>query len=254
MKSLLKTLAVVAVAVPAVAFAAITGSKHDLSSTNTGVAVHSTGANATDQICIFCHAPHKAFSQALIWNHKAGTVTGFTAGQYTVGGTTLPTTVQAPSMACLNCHDGTVALGDVNSTTVANGGAGIIGVTTVANHTNATGMLIGYALVGNGTSLNGNHPVSIPYAGATYNGIPSGISSGNVNGNYTAVNSSCTGSPSGICITAGANTLPLFKVVGADTGGVECGSCHDVHNKLNNTYFLRVTATGSAICLACHIK
>lgn len=254
MKSLLKVLAVVAVAVPAVAFAAITNSKHDLSSTNTTAAVHSAGTNPTDQICIFCHAPHKAASQALIWNHLPGTVTGFTTGQTTVGGTPLPTSVQAPSMACLNCHDGTVAVGDVNSTTIANGGAGVLTLTTVANHTTAAGNLIGYALVGNGTNLNGNHPVSVPYAGATYAGTTSGISAANVTGNYTAINTACTGSPSGICITAGAGTLPLFKTVTADTGGVECGSCHDVHNKLNNTYFLRVTATGSAICLACHIK
>lgn len=253
MKSLLKALAVVAVAVPTLALAAITGSKHDLSSTNTAVLVHSAGTNPTDQICIFCHTPHKAVSQALIWNHTAGTVTGFSGG-FTVGGTTLPTAVAAPSRACLNCHDGTIAVGDVNSTTVANGGAGPLTLTTVANHTTAAGNLVGYALVGNGTNIDSNHPVSIPYAGATYNGVISGISAANVTGNYTAITGSCSGSPSGVCITAGANILPLFKVNGTDTGGVECGSCHDVHNKLNNTYFLRASATGSAICLACHIK
>ncbi len=252
MKSLLKTLAVVAVAVPAVAFAAITGSKHDLSSTNTGVDVHSSGTNPTDQICIFCHAPHKAASQALIWNHTAGTVNGFSGGQ-TVAGTSLPTAVLPPSKACLNCHDGTVAIGDVNSTTTANGGAGVLTVTTVANHTLAE-KLIGYALVGNGTNLDGNHPVSIPYAGAIYNAKASGVSSGNAATDYTGITNSCAGSPSGICISAAGGTLPLFAAQAGDTGGVECGSCHDVHNKLNNTYFLRVTATGSAICLACHKK
>ena len=34
--------------------------------------------------------------------------------------------------------------------------------------------------------------------------------------------------------------------------GVECGSCHDPHNETG--LFLRIDNTGSAVCLACHIK
>ena len=33
---------------------------------------------------------------------------------------------------------------------------------------------------------------------------------------------------------------------------VECASCHDPHSE--NTTFLRIANTNSAVCLACHIK
>ena len=33
---------------------------------------------------------------------------------------------------------------------------------------------------------------------------------------------------------------------------VECASCHDPHT--SNATFLRIPNTGSAVCLACHVK
>lgn len=48
----------------------------------------------------------------------------------------------------------------------------------------------------------------------------------------------------------------IAQVTGAGlrlyAGFVECGSCHDVHGA--NSKFLRIANTGSAVCLACHIK
>jgi predicted CXXCH cytochrome family protein len=38
-------------------------------------------------------------------------------------------------------------------------------------------------------------------------------------------------------------------------GKLECASCHDVHNTFTNGgKLLKVTAAGSAICIACHDK
>jgi predicted CXXCH cytochrome family protein len=50
-------------------------------------------------------------------------------------------------------------------------------------------------------------------------------------------------------------TLPVsIKLFGAASDQVECGSCHDVHNKYNIAKLLNVTMVGSALCLECHSK
>ena len=53
--------------VPAISWAQITGTAHDLSGLGWG----------TDQICVFCHTPHNALAPQLIplWNHAATTQT-----------------------------------------------------------------------------------------------------------------------------------------------------------------------------------
>ena len=40
----------------------------------------------------------------------------------------------------------------------------------------------------------------------------------------------------------------------AATATVECASCHDVHNTLNLSPFLRIDNAGSGLCLTCHLK
>ncbi len=46
----------------------------------------------------------------------------------------------------------------------------------------------------------------------------------------------------------GTGELPFFD------GKVECASCHDVHNKENLANLLRISNTGSNLCLYCHPK
>jgi predicted CXXCH cytochrome family protein len=46
----------------------------------------------------------------------------------------------------------------------------------------------------------------------------------------------------------GTGELPFFN------SKVECASCHDVHNKSNMDKLLRISNTGSALCLFCHPK
>ena len=52
-----------------------------------------------------------------------------------------------------------------------------------------------------------------------------------------------------------ANTQLVANPVGVKlfNGKVQCASCHDAHGTANSM-FLRVTSTGSALCLACHVK
>jgi len=45
-----------------------------------------------------------------------------------------------------------------------------------------------------------------------------------------------------------------MTVSGQAQSVVSCASCHSVHNKANLPELLRVTNSGSQLCLACHIK
>ena len=118
--------------------ATIVGSSHDLSAQNA----------TTAQVCVFCHTPHKALTglAAPLWNRTAS------AAAYTMyGSDTIDMTIQsAPegtSLACLSCHDGTVALDSlINPPPGFSAGAGTIG---------ANGDL--------GNDLSNDHPISIVY-------------------------------------------------------------------------------------------
>lgn len=253
MRSTLRLAAAIALALPALAFGqGITNSKHNLAFTSTQTVKAST---ATDtQLCIFCHTPHKASAQALIWNRAAPVGTrGWTAGTKTVEGTTLPTDISADSRRCLSCHDGTVAIGDVNNK--GGGTAGIIAVTggSGTGDRPRTAYLAGSGSAGN--EMVNNHPVSVPYAGATFNTLVSGATADGTLGNYYAVSTTGCTSPSGVCTAQTTNGKAInLKGTGATNAAVECGTCHEPHNQFNLNYLLRVTEAGSALCLACHNK
>lgn len=110
----------------------ITGSKHDFS----GAAWNTSG-----KICLPCHTPHHTTdTTAPLWNHET---TVATFQQY--ASTTMDATVGQPdgeSMACLSCHDGTVALDSFGGNT-------------------GTTLITGNALVD--VDLRNDHPVSFTY-------------------------------------------------------------------------------------------
>lgn len=108
MKKVLLSAALVLVATSA--FAGITNSKHDFSSTG-GSAAYNNAAAGT-QICIYCHTPHNAKVSALLWNRNAGTAT-LTVYNKSVSGTlqlNAITAIGTTSTLCLSCHDGTVGV------------------------------------------------------------------------------------------------------------------------------------------------
>jgi predicted CXXCH cytochrome family protein len=226
----------------AAAYAAITNSKHDLSSGNTTAGA--IKSSSTDQICVFCHTPHKAQSTQVLWNHTASLNTTLNWGgvTQTSGGTLLPTTVSTRSMRCLSCHDGSVALGDVTNF------GGVAANLTMTGTGQSAGILTDdYYVIGASGNLGGNHPVGIPYPGQAagqYNGRASGAQ---VNSAEYVSAATLTGSAT--------TTVKLF----ADTTnptvvGIECGSCHDVHNSQSLPALLWKSNAASALCLSCHIK
>ncbi|MDO8663124.1 MAG: cytochrome c3 family protein [Candidatus Omnitrophota bacterium] len=87
----------------------IVSSKHNLSLSGPG----NVKASSESEICIFCHTPHNASTQAPLWNR-------YDSGQVYIPytSTTLKAKTGQPTGAsklCLSCHDGTVALGMVRS-------------------------------------------------------------------------------------------------------------------------------------------
>ena len=248
---------------PLAAAAAIKDSAHDLSAGSAAV-VRSTDS----EICKFCHAPHRAQSTQLLWSHTQTSQAAFNWGGQTttLAGTNLPTSLRAASKACLGCHDGSIALGDVR-----NAGGGVAGVlnvpdVAVANHTVLGGRMVSgnVNLVGAGGNLSGSHPVGVPYAGQSgYNGINSAVPAAKVNdqtGSYWTVKTAGCSNNTGVCtsaIAAGTNgaVIQLYdNVPGTKVNvGLECPSCHEPHNAFGFAWLMRVDAqTTDGLCRSCH--
>jgi predicted CXXCH cytochrome family protein len=242
----------------------IVTTKHNLSSTGTGI----NKSNETE-ICVFCHTPHGANTQAQapLWNKATNTGTYTTyadTGSGSLDGGILA--VGSVSLACLSCHDGTQALDTVINAPGSGGfnaaGARIPGVTwTGANVDPTTGRLTATAVTNLGTDLSNDHPVGIVYGG--YNpgtGVidpdfiaPTKHQTLNRWWVTTQGNNPATRSKSDLALYTRSGTAANNGVTYTNAPFVECASCHDPHS--TNPLFLRVDNTkGSAVCLSCHTK
>ncbi|MBI5710053.1 MAG: hypothetical protein HZC42_07085 [Candidatus Eisenbacteria bacterium] len=252
--SALAALFIVAAGLPAGAGPGLVNSSHDLRT------LQNLG-QTNNQVCIYCHTPHRAADQNLIWNHSLGSGNysfgatgpfGSPGRATTAAGTTLPASTTAfgsgPTKMCMSCHDGSVALGALNN--IGDGTPGIIPTTpaTLSGETHQIASASG--------GMGGNHPVAIPYpdrAGAVYNGITTGVTSGF---------GGAAGSGGWADVTSAQSAgVKLHGGSAAGTFGMECTSCHEPHNDGVATtegeagkYFLRVSGDNSALCLACHRK
>ena len=107
---------------------------HDLGSGRGGI----QGPNSN--ACIYCHVPHGGSSSTPLWNQTLSTQTYAVYSSDTEQNTSQPL-VNRPSMLCLSCHDGTVAVGQ----TLAIGNLTMSG--TMSDVV--------------GTKLQGSHPFSL---------------------------------------------------------------------------------------------
>ncbi|MCP4217818.1 MAG: cytochrome C [bacterium] len=207
--------------------------------------VYPAGSNPRIEICVFCHTPHNAMtdaesSEAPLWNHAITS-----AGYAVYSSPTMDAITGAPtglSKLCLSCHDGTIAVdshsGRTGSVTLGPPGSGF-------GH---EGGLIG-------TNLMDDHPISFVYN--------SSLSLTDVELNDPGV------TPSGLPRGGTIDTDMLFN------GRVECASCHDVHVRRSSagpacwgchvvdgqwysppkqTLSLRKSNEQSALCFTCHKK
>lgn len=181
-------------------------------------------APAREEICVFCHTPHNGDVSvgAPLWNRAINT-SGYTMYSSPTIDMVIAPQPQGVSMACLSCHDGTIAFdqvrngpgpGDFDPTGTARGWSFLGGKNNMTRST--------YAFLE--TDLTNDHPVSVTYNTA----------------NDPMFN------PISAIEAAG---LRFFG-----TGNqVECATCHNPHDPTNRP-FLRIDNTSSALCLTCHIK
>jgi predicted CXXCH cytochrome family protein len=194
--------------------AQIVGSAHDFS--NAGW--------ADNQICKPCHTPHNAMTVDIngygtdrLWNHSLPAQSQ--VYNTNEGDLTRDDALDAKSMLCMGCHDGTVALDSFGG---VNGGT----------------FIFGNALIG--TNLTNDHPIG---AAAVWDPAHEGT---RYNPRLTWENSTIGGDKMG--------RLQDMLVNGEVESVISCITCHEPHRRGGNDFLTRVDNTGSAMCLACHIK
>jgi hypothetical protein len=237
----------------------IRNTKHNFSATVIPILPNGAQRNAAaaseSQICAFCHTPHGATKapKAPIWNRNLSKATYKTYSSGSLDAIDLGQP-RAKSKLCLSCHDGTLALGEVNvlnrveKPRVDFTGPGIGPGDTIPQ---GLGETTGFTRK-LGVDLTNDHPISFTFDsaqaardGELYDPTVA-----------TQVHNRVRGEK--------APLLPL------EDNRLECISCHDPHirdTSGENIKFLRVNrfqqtepvagqfdANRDIICLACHNK
>ena len=220
--------------------------KHNLSSTQPNPFWNDFySATNVDEVCVFCHTPHGGTLDGPLWNRDLSAISA--AGHYThYTSETLSTTVgvsnravNKQSLLCLSCHDGSIGVGDtvINNVGATPDNAGVAFKVILnpdgVNPGKRTGAARGNLL--STTDLSDDHPISF---------------------NYQNVYDDATNA--GALHTVAEVETDLLVLYNGASKTVECVTCHDPHvdSSVDADYapFLRIPNTGSAMCLACHIK
>lgn len=231
----------------------VRNTKHNLSVTGPGP----VKAQSETQVCVFCHTPHGAESlPAPLWNRaqSGATYTPYTSSSIEANAAELASGPGGSSKLCLSCHDGTMAIGNIN---VLNGQSpATIALTgTGAGTTMPPGAGVDTGFTRNlGVNLTNDHPISFTYDAqlASDDGelrVPDGVNVG------TRV--------------AGVNPKPKLPL---ENGQMQCATCHDPHVRevdptKGSAKFLRgnrfqfaapgggtYSESADIVCLACHDK
>lgn len=227
MKKFIQLAALIAVAAlgystPTLAVQDVAATKHNMSST--GAAVDITTAD-TAFVCGFCHSPHtEAGGPAPLWN-RGDSVAAYTMYTSPTIDMTIAGAPASISLACLSCHDGTVAF-DQLINGAGSGGYNAAGASqgwSFTQNAAPVGNTMPAGVTNLGTVLTGDHPISVTYNPA-------------LDTQFVAL------------ATVQASAVQLY---GAGEDQVECASCHDPHEDTNPT-FLRVGI--DTLCTVCHIK
>jgi doubled CXXCH motif protein len=257
---------------PAAPVSDITNTKHNLSVSGPGT----VKATSESQLCVFCHTPHGA-TPALtpLWNRA---VSGSTYSVYTsssLDANVIQGSLDQPggsSKLCLSCHDGTLAIGNVNvlsgQGSVSTQGSVSVPMTGVgAGGTMPTGSGTSTGATRNlGVDLTNDHPVSVTFTSAL----------AARDGELRPVDASQkwppgAGTTIGIPAPGYKPLLPLEPTGVGKAGQVQCATCHDPHLRetdpaKGNQKFLRANRFQEAppsnlydpsndiVCLSCHDK
>ena len=197
-------------------------------------------------VCSVCHTPHHASTTAgPLWNHTLSSASGFTMyanGVSPAANLKRATDAQpaASSLACLSCHDGTVAINSYGGA-LNPGSSGVI--TNSANLTK---------------DLSHSHPISM-----TYDSSLVGTGPTQDKWLYNPDTTPVLTPDSGPFVPGNDMTINGFLLGGNHR--LECNSCHDVHGQegtpFDATYnpnLVKINGTkagvGSLLCRSCHNK
>lgn len=254
----------------------IRNTKHNLSSIPPAGIVRNIYTEQTTEICVFCHTPHGASSEAAstlrapIWNRNLSSAryilydqvwsTSFEAYEVNPSKPNAPT---GYSRLCLSCHDGTIALGSVINLPGSGTSLAPLNMVYPTGQTPAGGagtMPTGSGVTTEdtrviGTNLQNDHPISFIFDSAL-----AGRDEELVDPGPALVPPAKVSDPTPIS--------PLRRYSGADLGrfdSVQCTSCHNPHAA---TYpkFMRASffnndpadtnypSASKILCLYCHDK
>lgn len=226
-------------------------------------------AGNEDEICIFCHTPHGGDTTGPLWNRDLSALSAKTYNVYNsvalkakgYGGSR---TVNAESLLCLSCHDGSIGIGDVinqSNRTGAKPDNDLLPVFFLgfgAGPGPGIGDYQDNFLIPQGATdaLQDDHPISF-----SYYDIFDWYSLNGRGGELQTI---------GFATTAGIRFFPEGAPEAPNSHRVECSSCHDPHvdygvaaygsplvgnaaAEAMNPFLVR-SNIGSGLCLACHNK
>jgi hypothetical protein len=217
----------------------IEGSIHDFSTNSSW--------NSRKGVCSPCHSAHHTADVQIapLWSHgiSAGPFIPYDSPSFDAG----PNQPGGHSLACLSCHDGTVAINQSLSGAIS-GSAGPIYIDSGAQI---------------GPDLHNTHPISFVYdsaLAANDGGLedPSVYTIGSPKSALTVQTPPVPPSWSGTSLTG--KTIDEALLHG---GKMECSSCHDVHKQEGSSpssgILARISGNdadgrGSTLCRTCHIK
>ena len=237
----------------------IASTRHNLSVTGPGP----VRASSESEICVFCHTPHGANTQAPapLWNRQlsGATYTPYTSSSLDAEAIRGAQLAQpgGTSKLCLSCHDGTLALGTVTNAPGSGLGGPIAMTGTAGDGTMPAGdgTLTGFTR-DLGTDLRNDHPISLTFD----------TTLADRDGELV--------DPAGAAHLAAKAEKPLLPLEPTGQLGelqIQCATCHDPHlfdpNAAASIKFLRADrfqsdppigsfdgAGGDMICLGCHEK
>ena len=232
---------------PSLARAGLIGSEHDFSPSGgagnlsqLGIARFTWGGetNTYNNPCQVCHIPHKAApnsaANAPLWNHALATnattkyITYDQAGSATFNALGLGTLTLGSSVACLSCHDGSIAVNQSYGKSTFNGN------NSTATNVPSWAIETAGGATGTHNDLTIMHPIGVKYPLAQ------------------AADPGLNATPA-----IGSGTT-LARMLKGPNQTMECASCHDIHRTIGASgtisHNLIVDLEGGQLCLTCHNK
>lgn len=179
-------------------------SLHNLSATGPG----KIKSQSTDQVCVFCHTPHRPALGPGLWNKPVNQASITTYQSSTAKA--VPREPTGTSALCLTCHDGTIALGEMLRPPRGRGNA---------NNSDLRGTFL-RGRSGFGTNLSNHHPIGFEYDLTLKNANSGLVHPSTVDLPMTAGEMECT-----VCHDPHSSNFPPF-LHKPSLNGELCLTCH----------------------------